>query len=194
MKTIRKYSHSSRTLRSTVVMALPVLAFTMACGAGGGSDTPVASARKPAQGQDTGTGGTTSGDKPDEHALMLKWIGCMRTAGVKMADPKPDEGPDTQSAYRDAGEAAFMKAKKTCEKTEAQWMRAAEANRPADSDAKDRDSQLKYARCMRENGMKDWPDPRDGRLFPEGANADDVLADPAFQKADPVCQKRVYGK
>jgi hypothetical protein len=62
--------------------------------------------------------------------------------------------------------------------------RAADPQRPADSG-----QAVKYARCMRDNGVPAFPDPKDGRLVLRAEPGSDLdPTSPAFEAAQEACR------
>jgi hypothetical protein len=100
-------------------------------------------------------GGGDEGEKPaSDFDKQLAFSKCMRENGVDMPDPK--EGPDGSVLIGAAGagpdDAAFTAAYEKC--------RAKLPNGGTHTmSPEERQKQLTFARCMRDNGIADYPDP-----------------------------------
>jgi hypothetical protein len=129
----------------------------------------------------SGTAGASPTPSVSLHERLLQYTRCVREHGAPMADPR-GSGEDELPGRIEAG---FDK-----EKGDAA-LRACEALRPPIPQA-----QLQgkmnlvrlYARCMRDHGVDDFPDPgADGRtpIRPE------VAADPQYAEAKRVCDQQL---
>lgn len=159
-------------------LTLPLAIASVALGACGG-------------GSDDATAGT--GDRRAEfREAALKFAKCMRANGVDMPDPSPNGGiriggPDMSPQDRQKLEDA----QNACQKI-------LESVRPPELSQEDqqtfRDQALKFARCMREQGI-DMPDPQfqsgGGMMqrLDEGADPDSQR----FQDAQKACAKGMRG-
>ena len=163
-----------RRQATAALVIVPLLAFGAAsCGGGGGRESTTASG--------TGTSSAADIDK------MRQYATCMRANGVDMPDPEPDG----RLTMKQSGDAASHEEK----------LRAAEARcrhlmPDGGKPSKPRPDQLaklrEESRCMRENGVPDFPDPdpetggikidakKGGSLDPES---------PTFKKAQHKCGK-----
>ncbi|HEY8481722.1 MAG TPA: hypothetical protein VIL71_17995 [Spirillospora sp.] len=167
-------------MRLRISAALP-LALTLTltltgCGDDGGTGVASAGGAK--------KGAAESGE-PDRHEKALKFAQCMREHGVDMEDPKPGEGVQIKirgnKAEREKGE----KALEACRK----YSPEADASGPPDPRMQERARE--FAECMRENGVKDFPDPdpnQRGIRIERKAGDDDAT----FDRAQELCQKKVF--
>jgi hypothetical protein len=153
----------------TTLAAAPVLA---ACGTGSGGDAAA---------------------KTDPEQAMLRFAQCMREHGVKMPDPTPAAGggPARVTFSSKAGDdpRKLDEAQKACKK----YMRAAAPELTPAEKEKMRDDALKFARCMRANGI-DVPDPtvnQDGGTLIKvrGGPGKGPDSNPRFKAAEQECQK-----
>jgi hypothetical protein len=112
----------------------------------------------------------------------VKYTQCMRENGVTNF-PDPDKngkfviaagGPDRNSAQ-------FKKAQQACKSQEPPGM----ADDPKDV-SKAQTEWLKFAQCMRKNGIQDFPDPVDGRLKVPRDRIN--VNSPQFKKAMTACR------
>jgi hypothetical protein len=114
-------------------------------------------------GSAVGTTGSVS-KHPTRHAKAVRFAECMRTHGVS-AFPDPDAAGDltldgvVNGSSLDPSSAAWKQATSACKDIEPPGFTGSEAT-PTQMSAR-----LEFARCVRDNGVKDFPDPtRDGPL------------------------------
>lgn len=139
---------------------------------------------------------TPTGPAADKNKqAMLDFARCMRENGIDMPDPKFDEGRVTmrvggpgQKIDRGKMEAA----QKAC----AKYQEAIKPPELSDDDAAElKQAALENARCMRANGVKNFPDP----TFDESGGAQLRITkelDPesaTFQKAQKACEMKRPG-
>jgi len=128
---------------------------------------------KPATSESPKSSEGTEGD-------LLKFAACMRENGVNMPDPDPNNPsfniPTTEKSTLDA-------AMKSCQK----YL----GTPPAGESAAAAEQFKKFAACMRENGLPNFPDPdADGTLnLPEGIDPDSQ----EFKQADKTCAEQLSG-
>jgi hypothetical protein len=149
-----------------------------ACGGGGGEEAASAS----------------SSDRQTEQDAAVKWAKCMRDNGIEVPDPQVGErGIRIRiRADRDTPPAKVERAQRECR----EHLRGA-IKPPSEAErAKMRDAALKFAQCMRRNGV-DMPDPDtsgDGLLFRvgpgEGPNRDSAT----FRRAERECRGLLPGR
>lgn len=113
------------------------------------------------------------------HEKLLAYAQCLRDNGLDVEDPAPGEGIQIQVEGDRAQADAAMKA---CEDLA--------PPPPSDTEEADaRENMLKYAKCMRDNGVEKFADPKPG----EGINiGPEVAEDPDFKKAEETCDE-VFG-
>lgn len=126
----------------------------------------------------TACGGGDEAEKPaSDFDRQLAFSRCMRDNGVDMPDPK--QGPDGSIAIGAAG------AGQDDGKWEAAWekCRAKLPNGGTHSlSPQEREKQLAFAKCMRDNGIPDYPDPgADG--LPAGKLPLPQPSDPGYDAA-----------
>jgi hypothetical protein len=147
-------------IMTTLAVPAMVLSLTLGLtGCGGAADRGANNA------SDQQAGGGSDQDKE------LKFAKCMRDNGVDMPDPQPGTGRGAEAAQ--AANPAFEKAYEKC--------RALLPNggQPAALTAEERASQMKFAKCMRDNGVSEYPDPPADPNQPQVAVLPD-RSDPAF--------------
>ncbi|MFE7512800.1 hypothetical protein ACFU8I_16520 [Streptomyces sp. NPDC057540] len=160
----------TRTPARFAALSLAALALTLtACGSGA-DGTGVASANG---GTRSATADAGAGLSRDE--MNVRYARCLRQQGLDVADPKPGQGIglSVDGANKDKADRAV----EAC--------RSAAPPAPADQDdSKDRRAMLDLARCMRENGVAEFADPKEGQGIDIGpAQAED----PDFEKAWKKC-------
>jgi hypothetical protein len=141
----------------------------------------------PASSSQGGKGGPDAASKK----AMLKFAQCMRDHGVDMADPTFDQGGATVVQRVKKGDEDKMNAaQKACQKYQDQ-IKPPQMSEAEQKEAKE--SALANARCMREHGITNFPDPQfdeNGRMSMkfDKSNGMDPNS-PKFQAAMKACQK-----
>jgi hypothetical protein len=165
-------------------LASLLLVALLAAACQGGSDEPKVASGKGADA--AGATPTTAGGSSDRFQKVVAYSKCMREHGVpKFPDPKP--GPNGEPNLQitpdqlGVGQAQLQAAEQACQSLA-----------PPSSPARQQgqyEAALKYADCMRKNGVPDFPDPK------RGANGGVILGgsgvnpnSPSFQKAQQACQ------
>jgi hypothetical protein len=126
----------------------------------------------------------TPAEKLSEDERRLKFAECMREQGIEMEDPGKDGRGGVLFRAGGKGEAGELeKAVQACRAY------APNGGEPPKLDGEQLEQMRKFARCMRENGVPEFPDPdADGRVKIErriGAGADEET----FQKAHEACRQ-----
>jgi hypothetical protein len=146
-------------------------------------------------GEEAGAGGSGGSggksDREDARNAALEFAQCMREHGVDMPDPQFDgrgimqRGPD-----EDTPRATLEKAENACKEIR-------EAMEPSEPPSEEQQKEMKeaalaHARCMREHGIENFPDPTfdaDGGMqirIGKGTGIDPDDED--FQKAQEACE------
>ncbi|TMQ94556.1 hypothetical protein ETD83_23865 [Actinomadura soli] len=147
---------------------LPVLA---ACGDSGGS----AGGSGGSGGSGAAAGGGTTGKSDNRY---VKYAQCMRANGVPdWPDPIDGDKFRMPMGKINPDSPGFKAAERKCEP-----VRPPEWRAPDDPALQAK--MLKYAQCMRKNGLPDFPDPQDGKLDTGGVDPDS----PQYKAADQKCQ------
>jgi hypothetical protein len=153
---------------------LAVVAFAVAgCGGTGEPGRAVASVAATASASATASSA----------ANPIAFAKCMRTNGIaNFPDPSAD-GSYPLSSDIDPTSQAFKDAREKCKQYDAT------PPKERQTDQWPRDTQLKYAKCMRENGIPTFPDPdaNGGVQLPSGVDSQSDVV----KKAQQTCQK--YG-
>lgn len=91
----------------------------------------------------------------------VKYAQCMRGNGVaNFPDPEKNGRFMIEAGGPNQNSAQFKKAQQACKSQEPPGLQENPAER-----AHDQKEWLKWAQCMRQNGIRDMPDPQDGRLL-----------------------------
>jgi hypothetical protein len=160
--------HTETTNRGSVSLALAAAALALTVAGCGGSG-------------DSKSGSAGSNANPNLEKAV-KYAQCMRGNGVtNFPDPDkngrfmiPAGGPNRNSPQ-------FKKAQQACKSQEPPGIQDNPAER-----AQDQKEWLKWAQCMRKNGIPDMPDPQDGRLL---VPRDRINTNsPQFKKALTTCR------
>jgi hypothetical protein len=164
--------------RSTMTALLSCLALAAAaCADGAAPASTVASVAANA--------GTTASPAADASTGdPSAFAACMRANGVPdFPDPQPGKGPALPPELVDSPQ--FKTAEKGCK----QYQPSAPAKQPAPDDSWPISDKLKYATCMRDNGVPSFPDPDDngGFVFPQNGSVNPV-SEP-FKKAEQACKQ-----
>jgi hypothetical protein len=150
----------SRTLRPLVALATVAMValISTGCGTGSSGDNTNA-ATAPA-----GTGGSGGNNNASTHEKAVKFAECMRDNGVSEF-PDPDasgkltiDGVVNGSSVN-PNSAAWKQAINACKDLEPPGFTGSKAT------PKQMSARLKFAQCIRDHGVKDFPDPtKDGPL------------------------------
>ncbi|WP_249713928.1 hypothetical protein [Rhizomonospora bruguierae] len=160
----------------TGMVALAAALALAGCAKDGGSDPQVASANGGERSAEPSTSPAM-----DPHELALKFAQCMRENGIDMEDPQ--EGAGVQLKLRPGQEETVKRAQEACRKY-------SPAANGAAADPQMEERAREFAKCMRENGVEDFPDPSG-----QGIKIDKSLTDdPDFDKARQACQSVMGGR
>jgi hypothetical protein len=200
---------AARLSRRTSFRVLP-LALALAFVAAGCSDSAaVDEPPTPSNGGRTSTAPPTSsqpdpsrgGDGSTESRAdeaLLAYARCMRDQGLDFPDPTPLPGGEmgfSSESLEHLAPALLDRAFAVC----GDRLDPIQGEPPSpDEEARWLDAVVEYARCMREHGIRDLPDPRvdyDGGGIEPGAIAIQPWhkGDPAFERATRICDEIVAG-
>ncbi|HEX2275226.1 MAG TPA: hypothetical protein VHG90_15265, partial [Acidimicrobiales bacterium] len=139
---------------------------------------------------------STTTKKTDARQAHLDFARCMREHGVDMPDPTFEDNGMVKFEARQGGggeveqagelDATFGEAERACRHHLAGVMGNGPDGKP---DAELQDRALKFARCMREHGVANFPDPdlSEGGMVKIGGEGLDPSS-PTFQEAQKACQ------
>ncbi|MEV7226216.1 hypothetical protein AB0M79_04200 [Polymorphospora sp. NPDC051019] len=123
--------------------AAPLILFALALGACGAD---------PDRRADAAGGGDAAATS--DHDKQLAFARCMRENGVDMPDPEPPkEGAVAAGRPIDSNSPEFTGALEACRSL------LPNGGQPRPLSPEQRQKQLEFAKCMRENGIEDYPDP-----------------------------------
>jgi len=160
------------TRRRRPLAALALIAMAALIGACGSSAPP-----------STGTGGDGGNNTATDHEKAVIFAKCMRNNGVSGFPDPPASGELTidgiaNGSSLDPNSAAFKQAISACRDLEPAGFMGSKRS-PQQMEAA-----LKFAQCMRENGVSDFPDPSEsGPLI----NVQGAHSIPGFQAAADKC-------
>lgn len=134
---------------------------------------------------------------------MRQFTQCMRDNGVEMADPEFVEDGSGGEGFKSRVEAAppgegakempqpdkekFQKAHEACQQYLPEGGELGEMDPEAEEKARE------YAKCMRDNGVENFPDPSSGGGIHIGPESGIDPRDPAFQEAEKKCAGSLPG-
>ncbi|MBM2618671.1 hypothetical protein JIG36_24235 [Actinoplanes sp. LDG1-06] len=168
-----------RTGKVVVVVAL--LALASACGAEPADGNGVATAQSGTTA--TPSASSSSATTRDED-MPLKYAQCMRANGMTwFPDPDPS-GRVTIRTPKGMDPKKFEEANKACREFAPNGGDTAQANPEMIEQAR------KMAKCMRENGVPDFPDPQaNGSIQLDRNKLNSGPGDATFDKAEEKCQQ-----
>ena len=165
--------------RLTVAAALLLGLALAGCGSGG-DESEVASASG-----GTATPGASASSTLSQEDRAVKFAQCMREHGVDVPDPKPGQ-KGVRFTAEPGGKHELESAMEACRKYSPQ------ATESPGQAKKRQENARKFAACMREHGVEDFPDPEPDQ---KGIQVDKSLAsDPDFEDAQKACQDILGGK
>jgi len=142
----------SESMNRKLCLSPAALAAMALFGAGCGSSAPSTAATT----RSTGTSSAaTAGTKLTSQEKAVKFAECMRASGVPHF-PDPDAKGESNFGV-DVTPVVFAKAVKACKALEPPG--ALSSTRTA----KQQSASLRFAECVREHGVKDFPDPANGQ-------------------------------
>ncbi|MFE4588347.1 hypothetical protein [Streptomyces laurentii] len=203
-------------LRFAALVAVPVLALSVACGGGADSaegakesseiaDVPAGpgaadkGADKGAD-KDGGTGAGADASKGEFYDAQMKYVQCMRGKGgfKDFPDPKLSGYLDWEKVEEIASKPGQTEAYKGGRKQACgSELRDALAAEPRRDEQKGYESMLAHAKCMRDNGVSRFTNPTmsGGIAQPGGdpnpANPALDSASPAYEKAQKACRSKL---
>jgi hypothetical protein len=174
----RSPAGSWRVRSAGLLVALAVLGLGVAgCGGSSGDSSG-----------DSGSASAASGGGGSDSTKLVQYAQCMRANGVP-SFPDPVNGQlrlqVTQGGPLDPSSPQYQAAQQACKSLEPPGFQSGSAQ------SNQQQSQaLKFAACMRKNGVPDFPDPQNGR-FVAGEGIDPNS--PQFQSAMGACRKLLPG-
>jgi hypothetical protein len=170
----------TRTVAATTLLLALALA-TAGCARNGTNDPQVASAQ---------AGGATASASPsatpsDDPDAPIKFSRCMREHGISWF-PDPKDGKMSIMVPRGQDKKKFDAAQEACK----QFMpNGGEMRKPS---AEDLEQARQMAKCMRENGVPDFPDPNpEGGISIDGDKMSIKPDSPTWKKAEQACSQYI---
>jgi hypothetical protein len=167
-------------LAAALLLLLPVAG--CARGQNGGDGVASASTAKPSASASASASGPH--DPKDDQEAFLKYAQCMRDHGIPMDDPNFEGNGISMSIPEGTDKAKVDAANSECK----QFM--PNGGQPEKLDPAQLEKLRKFSECMREHGIKDFPDPsEEGGLMIDG---DKVGIDPQsqqFKDAEHACEQ-----
>jgi hypothetical protein len=145
----------STKLRLSVALGLAALIGLIAAGCGSNASSESATASSPATASNSSTGtGTSATTKLTGQEKAVRFAECMRVNGVPHF-PDPDPKGDFNFGV-DVSKDVFAKAVAACKALEPPGALSAKRT------PKQQSASLRFAQCVRDHGVKDFPDPVNG--------------------------------
>jgi hypothetical protein len=161
-------------------LALMLALGSAACARTATEDPQVASAQNGAN--PSASPSASASDDPD---APLKFSRCMREHGITWF-PDPVAGKMQVAVPKGTDQKKMEAAQEACKKF---MPNGGEAPKPS---AEDLERVRNMAKCMRENGVPNFPDPApDGELSIDSSKLGTGPGDPTFDKAEKACSKYV---
>jgi hypothetical protein len=150
----------TRKLRPLVALGLAGLIGLISAGCGSNAETSTASSAgntastSNASSSSTSTADTTTTKKLSNQEKAVKFAECMRQNGVPHF---PDPGSKGESNFGvDVPKEVFLRAARACDSLKPPGALSGKRT------AKEQSASLRFAQCVRDHGVKDFPDPVNG--------------------------------
>jgi hypothetical protein len=168
-------------LRKGLVLGLLLALAAAGCGGKGDDGDGVATA---GGGSSSSASASARPDPMTDEERQVKFAQCMRDQGVNMPDPEIDGGRVRMRAPDGADPAKVQAAMEKCK----QYL--PNGGQPPRSDPQVMEQLRKFAQCMRDNGVPDFPDPSDGGIRIQASAGSHMNPDdPTFKAAEEACAK-----
>jgi hypothetical protein len=181
-----------------VILAAAAAIALAACSAGHSSAPQVASlgtGSAASGGDPAGDGGGSVAGGPKDNATQLvdKWAACMRAHGdPSQSDPVIDSAGDIEISMTNVSDAMSSQAHSSSGPCGHYLAAASSALRDGQPMPKgpSEGQLLRYAQCMRANGVPKYPDPVPGSNSTNLNGIGMSMASPVFVKANDLCAKK----
>jgi hypothetical protein len=180
--------------RSGGLAAFAVAAVIGLAACSGGSSSPQVASVGSTSGSGSGSSGASL-PTGNPTQLLDEWAACMRSHGdPNQADPTIDAGKEIHIFMRNVSAAVSAQVHGSTGPCSSYELAAEAALRGGQSAPKPPDlaAEVKYAECMRANGVPKYPDPNPAD--PNETNFNGTGIDPSspfFENADKLCDKQV---
>ncbi len=146
-----------RTFRALAALAMVAL-IAAGCSSGSAENADTGTGSSPGTGSGTGTAANTSDKHLTNREKAVRFAECMRDNGVSaFPDPDPSGELTIDGAVNGSGldpsSTAWQAAIRACRDLEPSGFTGHTRG------AEQQDAALEFAQCMRDNGVKDFPDP-----------------------------------
>ena len=179
---------TTRTVRQLIALAATVLALAACDGVAASNTTPTLPTLDEAT-TDEASATTSTTEAVDPEEAFQEYAACMQEHGIEMPDPQTDGDAVGIVVEGDFDSEAFEEATAECDPIlEAVF---GEFEMTPEMEAEMRDQELAFARCMRDNGVEEWPDPgaEGGNMIELGDNADPEKVEAAIE----TCSQEIFG-
>ncbi|MEU4427893.1 hypothetical protein AB0F81_45340 [Actinoplanes sp. NPDC024001] len=168
------------TTRWRTALALGVLLAALASGCAGSAESPTVATAASSDPKATGTATPTASVDPD---APLKHARCMRANGMTWF-PDPQDGRMAVELPANVDREKLEAAEEACRQY------APDGGEKPRMDPELLEQARQMAKCMRENGVPNFPDPDpDGSSVVDGSKVGMGPGDPVFDKAEQACSK-----
>jgi hypothetical protein len=115
----------------------------------------------------------------------LNWARCMRQHGINLPDPKFDAWGHSQQQLPSGAQTKSPKFKAADQACQKYLPNGGASEKP---NPQEQQQMLQFARCMRQHGIADFPDPDNGHFQWPGSPERDT---PKFKAAQQACERAV---
>ena len=164
-----------------LVGAVVALTLAVAACGGGGKANGVASL----SGSGKATATTSASSSYDDRQKALAWARCMRQHGINLPDPKFDAWGHSQQQLPSGAQTKSPKFKAADQACQKYLPNGGASEKP---NPQEQQQMLQFARCMRQHGIADFPDPDNGHFQWPGSPERDT---PKFKAAQQACERAV---
>ncbi|MEU5944199.1 hypothetical protein ABZ793_01395 [Micromonospora sp. NPDC047465] len=192
------YSMPPRRRRSWFV-GLGAATLVVALAACGAEDQPPAVATAGGPGTPPSTSAAVTGVVAEYVEAQRQWVACLRERGFQVPDPDPRGRVDLRApGVPKKGDPKWTEAQRTCAKYSVPIPDELE-EKPPTLTAEEVGHRRAYARCMRENGVADFPDPGADGYWPQdndnggGPTVSEQQA-AAQHRAGQICEPVLHGQ
>jgi hypothetical protein len=158
-----------------------VVAVALAVAACGGDNKTAGVASLAGATQTTSAGNANSG----KGQAALNWARCMRQHGIDLPDPKFDAWGHSQQQLPSGAQTKSPKFKAADQACQKYLPNGGASEKP---NPQEQQQMLQFARCMRQHGIADFPDPDNGHFQWPGSPERDT---PKFKAAQQACERAV---
>ena len=179
---------TTRPVRHFIAWATMVLVLAACDGVAANNTTPTLPTLNEAT-TDEASATTSTTEAVDPEVAFQEYAACMQEHGIEMPDPQTDGDSVGIVVEGDFDPEAFEEATVECDPILEDAF--GEFEMTPEMEAEMRDQELAFARCMRDNGVEEWPDPGtdSGNMIELGDDADPEKVDAAIE----ACSQEIFG-